>query len=46
VGIVTMDGRFKFETPKDLLSAADEALYHAKKTGRNRHTCYEQIKAA
>lgn len=46
VGIVTMDGQFKFETPKDLLSAADKALYHAKKAGRNRHTCYQQIRAA
>jgi len=46
LGVVTMDGSDSFDTPQDLLAAADQALYHSKKSGRNQHTCYDKIKAA
>jgi diguanylate cyclase (GGDEF)-like protein len=46
LGIATCDSRSKFATPQDLLAAADAALYHSKRSGRNRHTCYDRIRAA
>jgi len=46
VGLATFDSRNSFESPKDLLSAADVALYHSKRNGRNRHTCFQEIAAA
>jgi diguanylate cyclase (GGDEF)-like protein len=46
LGIATCDGTSKFATSQDLLAAADAALYHSKRNGRNRHTCYEKIRAA
>ena len=36
----------KFDNPKALLAAADSALYHSKRNGRDRYTCYETIQAA
>jgi diguanylate cyclase (GGDEF)-like protein len=46
LGIVTCDSQNKFESPKKLLAAADEALYHSKREGRDQFTCYDKIKAA
>jgi diguanylate cyclase (GGDEF)-like protein len=46
LGIVTFDSHNKFDSPKALLAAADSALYHSKRTGRDRYTCYESIQAA
>ena len=46
LGIVTCDSQKKFDSPKALLEAADKALYHSKRNGRDQYTCYEAIKAA
>jgi len=46
LGVATCDSRTRFESAKELLAAADSALYHSKREGRNRHTCYETIRAA
>jgi diguanylate cyclase (GGDEF)-like protein len=46
VGVATCDSHTRFQDPKELLAAADSALYHSKREGRNRHTCYESIQAA
>jgi len=46
LGIATCDSRSAFATSQDLLAAADAALYHSKRNGRDRHTCYDKIRAA
>ena len=46
LGIATSDSQNKFDSPKALLAAADSALYHSKRSGRDRYTCYETIQAA
>ena len=46
LGVATCDSHSRFENHKELLGAADSALYHSKREGRNRHTCYETIRAA
>ncbi len=46
LGIATCDSHNRFDAPKALLAAADAALYHSKRTGRDRYTCYETIQAA
>ncbi|MCC7258584.1 MAG: GGDEF domain-containing protein [Gammaproteobacteria bacterium] len=46
LGIATSDAHTTFTTSQDLLAAADAALYHSKRNGRDQHTCYDKIKAA
>jgi diguanylate cyclase (GGDEF)-like protein len=46
LGVATYDSASAFKSPPDLIAAADAALYHSKRNGRDRHTCYDQIKAA
>lgn len=46
LGIATCDSQNRFDSSKALLAAADSALYHSKREGRNRYTCYETIQAA
>jgi diguanylate cyclase (GGDEF)-like protein len=46
LGIATLDSKATFTTSQDLLAAADAALYHSKRNGRNQHTSYDKIKAA
>ena len=46
LGTATQDSAAAFEKPADLLAAADQALYHSKRNGRNQHTCFEAIEAA
>ncbi len=46
LGVATCDSQTRFNNPKELLAAAGSALYHSKREGRNRHTCYETIRAA
>jgi diguanylate cyclase (GGDEF)-like protein len=46
LGIATRDARSTFGSSQDLLAAADAALYHSKRNGRNQHTSYDRIKAA
>ena len=38
LGIASCDGKSSFATSQELLAAADTALYHSKRNGRNRHT--------
>jgi diguanylate cyclase (GGDEF)-like protein len=46
LGIATCDAEHSFVKAQDLLAAADAALYHSKRTGRDRYTCYDAIRAA
>lgn len=46
LGVATCDGTSKFATTQEMLSAADQALYHSKRNGRNQHTSYDRIRAA
>jgi len=46
LGTATHDAQNRFDDPAALLAAADEALYHSKRNGRDRHTCYDTIRAA
>jgi diguanylate cyclase (GGDEF)-like protein len=46
VGIATCDSQHRFPAASDLLAAADAALYHSKRNGRDRYTCYDTIRAA
>jgi diguanylate cyclase (GGDEF)-like protein len=46
LGVATFNSQVRFANEKELLAAADAALYHAKREGRNRHSSYEAIKAA
>jgi diguanylate cyclase (GGDEF)-like protein len=46
LGIATHDADNDFKSPKDLVSAADEALYHSQRSGRDQYTSYADIEAA
>jgi diguanylate cyclase (GGDEF)-like protein len=46
LGIATHDRGNDFKSPKDLTSAADEALFHSQRSGRDKYTRYTDIKAA
>jgi diguanylate cyclase (GGDEF)-like protein len=46
LGIATHDTDNNFKSPKDLVSAADEALYHSQRCGRDQYTNYANIRAA
>jgi PleD family two-component response regulator len=46
IGIATLGDQSKFDSPKAFLSAADEALYHSKRSGRDRLTNFTSIEAA
>jgi diguanylate cyclase (GGDEF)-like protein len=46
IGIATLGDQIKFASPKAFLSAADEALYHSKRSGRDRLTNFSSIEAA
>ena len=46
LGIATHDIDNYFKSPHDLVSAADEALYHSQRSGRDQFTSYADIKAA
>jgi PleD family two-component response regulator len=46
MGVATCDGQSKFATAHELIAAADAALYHSKRSGRDRYTLYETIRAA
>jgi diguanylate cyclase (GGDEF)-like protein len=46
LGIATHDTTSRFQRAKDLISAADEALYHSQRSGRNCCTSYTNIRAA
>lgn len=46
LGVATCDGDNTFESSQDLIAAADAALYHSKRNGRNRYTTYDEIRAA
>ncbi|MEO8445697.1 MAG: GGDEF domain-containing protein, partial [Gammaproteobacteria bacterium] len=46
LGIATCDSHSRFDSPKALLAAADAALYHSKREGRDRSTTYAKIEAA
>lgn len=46
LGIATHDASTGFGSSQELLAAADAALYHSKRNGRDQLTSYEQIRAA
>lgn len=46
LGIATMSLEHPFNGSQELLAAADAALYHSKRNGRDRHTLYTSIEAA
>ncbi len=46
IGIATLGDQNKFDSPKAFLSAVDEALYHSKRSGRDRLTNFSSIEAA
>ena len=46
LGIATMSVDQPFPGYQELLAAADAALYHSKRNGRDRHTLYASIEAA
>jgi len=46
LGIATHDTENAFKSANDLLSAADEALFHSRRCGRDQYTSYADIKAA
>jgi diguanylate cyclase (GGDEF)-like protein len=46
LGTATRDSKSTFGSATELLAAADAALYHSKRSGRDRHTNYASIKAA
>jgi diguanylate cyclase (GGDEF)-like protein len=46
LGIATYDSDSGFADSAALLAAADEAVYHSKRSGRDRLTSYDAIKAA
>jgi len=45
IGIASQNTVTHFESPKELLLAADQALYQAKSQGRNQTSIYRQSKA-
>ncbi|MCC5793118.1 MAG: GGDEF domain-containing protein [Chromatiales bacterium] len=46
LGLATLNAEQRFEDPHGLLAAADTALYHSKRNGRNQYTVYASIQAA
>jgi len=46
LGIATLSPEHPFAGCQELLAAADTALYHSKRNGRDRHTLYASIEAA
>jgi len=40
LGIATFDSQNRFACPKELLAAADVALYQSKRNGRDQYTCH------
>lgn len=45
LGIATRDSQLRFRSSKELLAAADAALYQSKSGGRDRYTCYKTAKS-
>ncbi|MCK6370814.1 MAG: GGDEF domain-containing protein [Gammaproteobacteria bacterium] len=46
LGVATCDRNTSFPTSQDLIAAADAALYHSKRNGRDRYTRFDEIRAA
>ncbi|MGI9341439.1 MAG: sensor domain-containing diguanylate cyclase [Gammaproteobacteria bacterium] len=46
IGIATNGDQSRFESAKEFLAAADEALYHSKRNGRDQATTHSSIQAA